>query len=77
MSKNLETRTLWVQDKIDEGKVVVEKIGGDRNVAGHLDKVSLQLEAAFTLGPPPRYRVGRKAFIGPTAAGFFRNVLSC
>ena len=24
--KHLETRTLWAQDKIDEGKVVVKKI---------------------------------------------------
>ena len=36
--KHLETRTLWAQDKIDEGKVVVKKIGGDRNVAGILTK---------------------------------------
>ena len=35
--KHLETRTLWAQDKIDEGKVV-EKIGGDRNVADILTK---------------------------------------
>ena len=31
--KHLETTTLWAQDKIDEGTIVVEKIGGDRNVA--------------------------------------------
>ena len=36
--KHLETRTLWVQDKIDEGIVVVKKIGGDRNVADILTK---------------------------------------
>ena len=31
--KNLETRRLCAQDKIDEGRVVVEKIGHDSNVA--------------------------------------------
>ena len=36
--KHLETRTLWAQDKIDEGKVEVKKIGGDRNVADILTK---------------------------------------
>ena len=36
--KHLETRTLWAQDKIDEGTVVVKKIGGDRNVADILTK---------------------------------------
>ena len=35
---HLETRTLWAQDKIDEGFVVVKKIGGDRNVADILTK---------------------------------------
>ena len=36
--KRLETRTLWAQDKIDEGMVVIKKIGGDRNVAEILTK---------------------------------------
>ena len=36
--KHLETRTLSAQDKIDEGIVVVQKIGGDRNVADILTK---------------------------------------
>ena len=36
--KHLETRTLWAQDKIDNGIVVVKKIGGDRNVADILTK---------------------------------------
>ena len=36
--KHLETRTLWAQDKIDEGKVEVKKIGGDKNVADILTK---------------------------------------
>ena len=36
--KHLETRTLWAQDKIDEGIVVIKKIGGDRNVADILTK---------------------------------------
>ena len=36
--KHLETRMLWAQDKIDEGKVVTKKIGGDRNVADILTK---------------------------------------
>ena len=31
--RHLETQTLRVQEKIDEGKVAVKKIGGDRNVA--------------------------------------------
>ena len=31
--KHTETRTLWAQDKIDEGKVLVKKTGGGRNVA--------------------------------------------
>ena len=34
--KHPETRTLWAQDKIDEGKVLVEKTGGGRNVADFL-----------------------------------------
>ena len=36
--KHLETKTLWAQDKIDEGKVVVKKFGADRNVADNLTK---------------------------------------
>ena len=36
--KHLETTTLWATDKIDEGKVVVKKISGDRNVADILTK---------------------------------------
>ena len=60
--KHLETRTLWAQDKIDEGIVVVKKIGGDR-------KVPFEPEATFTLGRTPSHRVGGEALIGATAAG--------
>ena len=65
--KHLETRTLWAQDKIDEGIAVVQKICGARNVAYTLTK--LEFEAAFTIRRPPSHRVGRKAFICPTATG--------
>ena len=58
--KHLETRTLWAQDKIDEGIVVVKKIGGDRNVADILTKYLSS----------PRLR----SLIGATAAGKNRNV---
>ena len=62
--KHLETRTLWAEDKIDEGTVVVKKIGGDR-----FDQVLFEPEATFTLGRTPSRRVGGEALIGATAAG--------
>ena len=45
--KHLETRTLWVQDKVDEGTVKVKKINGDQNTADILTKYlsSLKLRA--------------------------------
>ena len=36
--KHLETRTLWVQDKVDQGAVVIKKIKGDQNAADILTK---------------------------------------
>ena len=67
--KHLETRTLWAQDKIDEGIVVVKKIGGDRNVADILTKYFSRPEATFTLCRTPSRRVGGEALIGATTAG--------
>ena len=66
--KHLETRTLWAQDKIYEGKVVVEKIGGDRNVADILTKYLSSPRLRSLLAELPVRRVGGEALIGPTAA---------
>ena len=56
-------------DKIDEGRVVAKKIGGDRNFADILTTYFFEPEATLTLGRTPSRRVGEEALIGPTAAG--------
>ena len=67
--KHLETRTLWAQDKIDEGVVVVKKVGGDRNVADILTKYLSSPRLRSLLAELPSRRVGGEALIGATAAG--------
>ena len=58
--KHLETRTLRVQDKIDEGIVVVKKIGGNRNVADILTKYvsSLRLRSLLADFPVQSWKAG-------------------
>ena len=36
--KHLETRTLWVQDKVESGEVIMRKVNGNNNVADLLTK---------------------------------------
>ena len=36
--KHLETRTLWVQEKVESGEMIVRKVDGNNNVADLLTK---------------------------------------
>ena len=70
LHSHLETRSLWAQDKIDEGIVVVKKIGGDRNVADILTKYFSRprLRRSLLTELPVAELEGR-ALIGATTAG--------
>ena len=67
--KHLETRTLRAQDKIDEGKVVVKKIGGDRNVADILTKYFSSPRLRSILGEVPVAEVEGRHSLVPQLQG--------
>ena len=67
--KHLDTRTLWVQDKIDEGIVVVKKIGGDRNVADILTKYLSSLKLRSLLADLPVTQLEGRHSLAPQLQG--------
>ena len=67
--KHLETRTLWVQDKIDEGAVVVKKVGGDRNPADILTKYLSSSRLHSLLADLPVEELGRRHSLAPQLQG--------
>ena len=58
--KHLETRTLWVQDQVDHGRIQVRKVPGDTNPADVLTKYLASVRAQQLLGwLPVQFEEGR------------------
>ena len=67
--KHLETRTLWVQDKVDEGAVVIKKVGGDRNPADILTKYLSSSKLQSLLADLPVTELGGRHSLAPQLQG--------
>ena len=58
--KNLETRTLWVQDQAERGRLKIKKIDGSTNTADVLTKyLSVQALASLLRRLPVAFELGR------------------
>ncbi len=58
--KHLETRTLWVQDQVERGRVRLRKIAGSSNPADVLTKYLSEARLSKLLASlPVRFELGR------------------
>ena len=67
--KHLETRTLWVQDKVDAGVVAIKKIGGNDNPADILTKYLSGAKLQSLLGGLPITELGGRHSLAPQLQG--------
>ena len=67
--KHLETRTLWVQDKVDAGVVAIKKISGNDNPADLLTKYLASAKMQTLLASLPITELGGRHSLAPQLQG--------